>query len=168
MALWRQVYQSIGWDKSCTWHFDFLIFSTDCVNQSSPVEPFGGTDDFDVSNAKVIYTTKDPELPVAWHTRQNVYLVDILGGKPKELTGGDHGAVHSPVLSSDGKKAAWLQLDKDGYEADRYVRHCRNFAFYSQLTQGKNCHIRPSQGCQVYAYPTVGSVSRHTCVLKVR
>lgn len=40
--------------------------------QYTPVEPFGGTDDFDVSATHIVYTTKDPKLPVAWHTKQNV------------------------------------------------------------------------------------------------
>ena len=53
-----------------------------------------------------------------------VYLVDIRGGdKPTELTSGKHGATHSPVLSKQGDKAAWLQLDKDGAEADRSVQY---------------------------------------------
>lgn len=44
--------------------------------QSSPVEPFGGTDDFDVSKTHIVYTTLDPELPPAWHTKQNVSSKD--------------------------------------------------------------------------------------------
>ncbi|KAG2010138.1 dipeptidyl-peptidase 5 [Coprinopsis cinerea AmutBmut pab1-1] len=86
----------------------------------SPVEPFGGTDDFDVSNTHILYTAKDPELPEAWHTKQNVYIVDIEGvSSPKELTSGKQGATHSPVFSTSGTKVAWLELDKDGYESDR-------------------------------------------------
>jgi len=48
--------------------------------QSSPVEPFGGTDDFDVSKNQVIYTTTDPDHVdvAAWHTRQNVEFLSIL------------------------------------------------------------------------------------------
>lgn len=42
------------------------------ILQRCPVEPFGGTDDFDVSDTSVIYTAKDPKLPMAWHTKQNV------------------------------------------------------------------------------------------------
>ena len=42
--------------------------------QKAPVEPFGGTDDFDVSQTHVIYTTKDPELSPAWHTKQDVSM----------------------------------------------------------------------------------------------
>jgi len=40
--------------------------------QYSPVAPFGGTDDFDVSTTHIVYTAKDPQLPEAWHTKQNV------------------------------------------------------------------------------------------------
>ncbi|KAG6857145.1 hypothetical protein H0H87_008715 [Tephrocybe sp. NHM501043] len=90
------------------------------TKHSSPVEPFGGTDDFDISRDKVVYTTKDPELDEAWHTKQNVYLVDIKGNsKPRELTSGEQGAIHSPVLNAQGTKVAWLELDEDGYESDR-------------------------------------------------
>ena len=48
--------------------------TNDGVNplQQAPVEPFGGTDDFDISDSHVVYTTKDPQLPKAWHTKQDV------------------------------------------------------------------------------------------------
>ncbi|KIK57262.1 hypothetical protein GYMLUDRAFT_173098 [Collybiopsis luxurians FD-317 M1] len=103
-------------------------FGNDYVNllagtdHSSPVEPFGGTDDFDVSKQSVIYTTLDPAFKHerAWHTRQNVYIVDITGsGKARELTSGSQGAIHGPVLNEKADKAAWLELDEDGYESDR-------------------------------------------------
>lgn len=41
--------------------------------------------------------------------------------KPHELTHGKFGATHSPVFSNKGDKVAWLQLAKDGFEADRSV-----------------------------------------------
>ncbi|KAF6755918.1 Alpha/Beta hydrolase protein [Ephemerocybe angulata] len=77
-------------------------------------------DDFDVSLSHILYTTKDPLLPEAWHTKQNVYIVDIKGeSAPRELTSGKQGAIHNPVFSTSGAKAAWLELDEDGYESDR-------------------------------------------------
>ncbi|PSR70526.1 hypothetical protein PHLCEN_2v13565 [Hermanssonia centrifuga] len=86
----------------------------------TPVEPFGGTDDFDVSASHIAYTTKDPKLPPAWHTKQGVYIVDLEGKtKPKELTSGKQGATHGPVFSQKGDKVAWVELDEDGYESDR-------------------------------------------------
>ncbi|KAI0688887.1 alpha/beta-hydrolase [Earliella scabrosa] len=86
----------------------------------APVEPFGGTDDFDVSETHVVYTAKDPQLPKAWHTKQNIYLVDIHGlSSPKELTSGNHGATHVPVFNTAGDKVAWTELERDGHESDR-------------------------------------------------
>ncbi|KAH7925143.1 alpha/beta-hydrolase, partial [Leucogyrophana mollusca] len=86
---------------------------------SSPVEPFGGTDDFDISNSHIVYTAKDPKLPKAWHTKQNIYYVDFKGSKTIELTSGKQGATHAPVFSGQGDKVAWLELDKDGDESAR-------------------------------------------------
>ncbi|KAJ7695678.1 Alpha/Beta hydrolase protein [Mycena rosella] len=97
--------------------FDNLLKGT---GHSSPVEPFGGTDDFSVVGSSVLYTAKDPKLPQAWHTKQNVYLVSTTSpGNPKELTSGEQGATHSPVLNREATKAAWLELAEDGYEADK-------------------------------------------------
>ncbi|KAF9013539.1 alpha/beta-hydrolase [Cyathus striatus] len=108
-------------DPDRNWIFGEEFFSPlKGTKHNSPVEPFGGTDDFDVSATHIIYTTKDPKLPEAWHTKQNVYIVDIEGKeKPKELTSGKQGATHSPVFNNAGTKAAWLELDEDGYESDR-------------------------------------------------
>lgn len=50
--------------------------------------------------------------------------------KPKELTSGKQGATHSPVLNSEGTKAAWLELDEDGYEADRRVNVLNSYGIY--------------------------------------
>ncbi|TDL17751.1 alpha/beta-hydrolase [Rickenella mellea] len=86
-----------------------------------PVEPFGGLDDFQFLYGVIVYTAKDPNLPPAVHTKQNVYI-KYLGSPdddPRELTSGQQGATHSPVVSRDGNKIAWLELDKDGYESDR-------------------------------------------------
>jgi hypothetical protein len=41
----------------------------------SPVEPFGGTDNFDISVNGLVFTAKDPELDPATHTKTNIYLV---------------------------------------------------------------------------------------------
>ncbi|KAA1469919.1 alpha/beta-hydrolase [Dentipellis sp. KUC8613] len=108
-------------DAKKKWHLegDFTNLLTDSRHHA-PVEPFGGTDDLDVSDRHVVYTTKDPELPEAWHTKQNVYIVALDGSeKPRELTSGQQGATHAPVFSPAGDKVAWLELDKDGYESDR-------------------------------------------------
>ncbi|KAG7088324.1 hypothetical protein E1B28_012333 [Marasmius oreades] len=103
------------------WNFEHnFVNLLEGTGHSSPVEPFGGTDDFDVSGELLIYTTIAPETSDAWHTKQNIYVVDIAGGKkPRELTSGKQGATHSPIFNHDGTKAAWLELAHDGYESDR-------------------------------------------------
>ncbi|PFH53996.1 hypothetical protein AMATHDRAFT_53711 [Amanita thiersii Skay4041] len=108
-------------DPDRKWVFGNQFFSPlKGTDHHCPVEPFGGTDDFDISETHIVYTTKDPMLPEAWHTKQNVYIVDFLGQeKPKELTSGKQGAIHNPIFNAQGTKAAWLELDEDGYESDR-------------------------------------------------
>jgi hypothetical protein len=49
-------------------------------------------------------------------------VIGINGGtQRKGLTSGRQGAIHSPVLNAQGTKAAWLELDEDGYESDRFI-----------------------------------------------
>ncbi|KAG2134271.1 alpha beta-hydrolase [Suillus cothurnatus] len=86
---------------------------------SSPVEPFGDAHDYDLSQTHVIFTAKDPQLPKAMHTRQNIYLVAHDGKDLRQLTSGIQGATHSPVFSPSGDKVAWLELAHDGSESDR-------------------------------------------------
>ena len=50
-----------------------------------------------------------------------VYIVPLEGGSPRELTSGQQGATHNPVFDASGSKVAWLELEKDGHESDRYV-----------------------------------------------
>jgi len=86
----------------------------------SPIEPFGGTDHFDISNLGLVFTAKDPELNPATHTKTNVYLIQSSSfwdlsvsatSKPEkiEIYGFD-GASTSPVFSPCGKKFAFLSM----------------------------------------------------------
>ncbi|KAH0586242.1 Dipeptidyl-peptidase 5 [Termitomyces sp. J132] len=114
---------SLYQDADRKWVFDGQFINLlQGTKHSSPVEPFGGTDDFDISRDQVVYTTLDPGLKneYAWHTKQNVYITDIRGkSEPRELTSSMQGATHSPVLNVQGTQVAWLELDEDGYESDR-------------------------------------------------
>jgi len=91
------------------------------TNHAVPVEPFGGLEDYDISQHGIIYTTKSPELPPAWHTRQDIiYLPDLSGAKgAHKLTTGSQGATRNPVFARKSAKLAWLELPQDGYESDR-------------------------------------------------
>ncbi|KAF9267335.1 hypothetical protein L218DRAFT_1074102 [Marasmius fiardii PR-910] len=134
-------------DPAGEWNFgsDFVNLQ-EGTGHSSPVEPFGGTDDFDVSNDSVIYTTIAPETKNAWHTKQNIYVVDITGGKkPRELTSGEQGATHNPIFNADGTKAAWLELATDGYESDRATIVIYDLEKNVRYTLAQNWDRSPSE-----------------------
>ncbi|KAI0304472.1 alpha/beta-hydrolase [Multifurca ochricompacta] len=108
-------------DAENKWDFGDQFFNVlHGTGHHSPVEPFGGVGDYDVSGDYIVYTTKDPDLPEAWHTKQNVYLIGFTGSqKPRELTSGKQGATRNPVFNAQGDKVAWTELEEDGYESDR-------------------------------------------------
>jgi dipeptidyl aminopeptidase/acylaminoacyl peptidase len=97
----------------------------------SPIEPFGGTDHFDISISGLIFTAKDPDLNPALHTKTNIYLISAASNsfwscdyhKEASLTKveiyGFEGASTSPVFSPNGKSAAFLSMKTDGYESDK-------------------------------------------------
>ncbi|KAF9642510.1 hypothetical protein BDM02DRAFT_3133044, partial [Thelephora ganbajun] len=86
------------------------------MRMNSPVEPFGGKDDFDASRTRILYAALDPELsPAQWYTKQSVILKD---SDFVSLTSGKHYATHSPVPTNDGTKVARAGLAEDGYESD--------------------------------------------------
>ena len=92
----------------------------------SPIEPFGGTDHFDVSSKGIVFVSKDPNLNPALNTKCNVYLVNVdswkqsAKAKPKEvLIRGFEGASTSPVFSPDGLQVAFLSMRRNGYESDQ-------------------------------------------------
>lgn len=92
-----------------------------------PIPPFGGSDDFDISENGIVFVAKDPTLNPATNTRSNVYLMaqqDFDGTRslpaPYEVhINGYDGASSSPTFSKDGMKVAFLQMTKNGYESDR-------------------------------------------------
>lgn len=101
-------------------------------NAECPVRPFGGSEEFDLSaDHRMAFVCKDPHLPEAWHTRMHVYIVPLQPKNANEKTprclSSMGGARTSPLFSPSAKgkhhagarKLAWLEMRKDGYEADR-------------------------------------------------
>jgi dipeptidyl aminopeptidase/acylaminoacyl peptidase len=82
-------------------------------------------DNFDVCKDCIIFTAKDPDLDPALNVKTNVYISRISnwdGGSAtllKVVIPGFEGACTSPVLSADGKKAAFLAMKTAGYESDK-------------------------------------------------
>jgi dipeptidyl aminopeptidase/acylaminoacyl peptidase len=93
---------------------------------SSPVPPFGGTGDFDLSSKGIAFVAKDPELNEARFTKTDLYYVPLrdFGEKPDTLpqivkTGLLRGYSMAPSFSKDGKKLAFVRMRSDQYEADK-------------------------------------------------
>lgn len=93
---------------------------------SSPVPPFGGTGDFDISSRGIAFVAKDPKLNEARHTKTDLYYVPIkdFADEPGTLpqvvmTRQLRGYSNSPTFSKDGKKLAFTRMKSDRYESDK-------------------------------------------------
>ncbi|GAA6008816.1 hypothetical protein JCM11491_003793 [Sporobolomyces phaffii] len=87
-----------------------------------PVGSFGSAGDYSLSQTHLALHSKDPGLNPAFHSRTNVYLVNLdsaTSSEPRLISSGSQGASGSPILSDDGKSLAWLEMRQDGNEADR-------------------------------------------------
>ncbi|CAG8027630.1 unnamed protein product [Penicillium salamii] len=103
-----------------------LIQVSGLAGVESPIPPFGGTGDFDISPSAIVFIAKDPALNPATHTSCSCYYAPMFSwtsmstpdAKICKVTG-LQGAMSSPVLNSDGSSIALLAMREDGYESDK-------------------------------------------------
>lgn len=93
---------------------------------SSPVPPFGGAGDFDISTSGLVFVAKDPELDPAIYTKTNLYYIPLASftetSPPAPTivqTTGLEGYSNSPVFSHSGKKVAFTRMKSNQYESDK-------------------------------------------------
>lgn len=87
-----------------------------------PGLPFGGLEDvlWGADSKSIIYVCKKKTgKEYAVSTNSDIYKYDLEKGITVNLTEGMMGYDTYPVLSPDGKKLAWLSMERDGYEADK-------------------------------------------------
>src|SRR5690606_541311 len=87
----------------------------------SPQKPFGGSNDyvFSPDGKKVIYVAKKEEgTAYALSTNTDLYEYDITTGKTINLTESNEGYDTNPSFSPNGD-LTWLQMKRNGYEADK-------------------------------------------------
>lgn len=104
-----------------------LIAVSGLAGVESPIPPFGGTGDFDISPSAIAFIAKDPGLDPATHTACSCYYAPMFSWTSLSSTPdakickveGLKGAMASPVLSADGSSIAVLAMQKDGYESDK-------------------------------------------------
>ncbi|MCC7521719.1 MAG: S9 family peptidase [Flavobacteriaceae bacterium] len=86
-----------------------------------PILPFGGDEDFiwHPSLQKVIYVTRAFEgKPTAMSTNTDLFEYDLKSGTTINLTDDNEGYDLQPSFNAKGV-LAWLQMKRDGYEADK-------------------------------------------------
>ena len=122
-ALW---YGTLARENGGKYQLSKLTNALKGTRLESPIEPFGGTDHFDVSERGVVFVSKDPELDPALNTKCNVYLLNVKSWtqsskeKPKQIVIEEfEGASTSPVFSPDARQVAFLSMRRNGYESDQ-------------------------------------------------
>ncbi|ORY62146.1 prolyl oligopeptidase [Pseudomassariella vexata] len=92
----------------------------------SPVPPFGGSSDFDISNEGLVFISNHPEVNAAIWTRTDVYYVPLKTFTEAEpplpqiiKTGNLQGYSGTPVFSHDGKRLVFKRMRHQQYESDK-------------------------------------------------
>ncbi|KAK3382332.1 Alpha/Beta hydrolase protein [Lasiosphaeria ovina] len=91
-----------------------------------PVPPFGGSGDFDIGPAGLVFVSKDPKLCPATYTKTDLYFVPLTTftesspPSPKIVpTPGLEGYTNSPTFSHCGRKVAFTRMRNKQYESDK-------------------------------------------------
>ena len=85
----------------------------------TPPLGLGGPRDYDLSpDGRELAFVRNPDVPVAVGTGNDIWLQPMDGGEPRLLTGNDANDV-GPRYSPDGRWIAYLGMRRAGFEADR-------------------------------------------------
>lgn len=92
----------------------------------SPVPPFGGSSDYDVSKNGIVFVAKDPKLCPANYTKTDLYYIPVSTFTESKLpspmivkTGNLKGYSNSPKFAPNGKSVAFTRMKSDQYESDK-------------------------------------------------
>jgi dipeptidyl aminopeptidase/acylaminoacyl peptidase len=92
----------------------------------SPVPPFGGAGDFNISKNGIVFVAKDPKLDPANHTKTDTYFIPLKTFTERQApspqiikTGNLKGYSQSPVFSPDAKSVVFTRMKSDQYESDK-------------------------------------------------
>lgn len=86
---------------------------------TSPTMPFGGSEDYIWYGQKIVYVSKKlAGTAYANSTNTDLYEYDLVTKQTQNLTASNPGYDTHPVVSTQGV-LAWLQMKRDGFEADK-------------------------------------------------
>jgi len=88
----------------------------------APTKPFGGVEEIAISpdGRDVVFTARVPGREKSWTNDLNLWHVPADGSSaPKPLTADNKAVDTAPAFSPDGKRLAYLRMERAGYESDR-------------------------------------------------
>ncbi|CZT09820.1 related to secreted dipeptidyl-peptidase V precursor [Rhynchosporium graminicola] len=126
----------------------------------SPLPPFGGKGDFDISKNGIVFVARDPKLIPAAYTKSNLYYIPLRTFEetqvpPPQLvkTGNLKGYSGSPVFSPDAKSVAFTRMQNMQYESDKPrlllwpdVTDLNNVQEFFETTEGEGQWDRRPEG----------------------
>ncbi|TGO15431.1 hypothetical protein BTUL_0040g00390 [Botrytis tulipae] len=96
------------------------------ISLESPVPPFGGTGDFDISKNGIVFVAKDPKIDPANYTKTDLYYIPLKTFTESEAptpllveTGNLKGYSQGPVWSPDAKSVIFTRMKSIQYESDK-------------------------------------------------
>lgn len=87
------------------------------ISLESPVPPFGGTGDFDISKNGIVFVAKDPKIDPANYTKTDLYYIPLKTFTESQApapqlveTGNLKGYSQGPVFSPDAKSVIFTRM----------------------------------------------------------
>ncbi|MEE4153251.1 MAG: S9 family peptidase [Erythrobacter sp.] len=97
---------------------------------NTPTMPFGGNEDvaWAPDSSGVFFVARETGRDEPTSTDLDIYFSDLAGGPPQILTGANAAHDSTPVPSPDGRRLAYLAMERPGYESDRMIVHMRDLS----------------------------------------
>lgn len=86
----------------------------------TPLKPFGGKEQiaWAPNGTEIAYVSKKGK-DYEQNTNSDIFVVNVYGGKPKNITAQNLGFDLDPIYSPNGKNIAYLSMQRPGFESDR-------------------------------------------------